>query len=524
MSMQPARSLHDIGLATKKDQFRRKQPNIILTSKEGEEFVVPLEIAQRSLVLKDILSNFEEQKTKVIPLREIDSTTLNALTEIMWAAYNHRDLKGKALLDTLDKDVKLKNDQIIPVLIACDLLEFTLGIKLIAKQHIINNEKLRREIIDKVESKQLSDNTAKEINKIYFLINNAPLYSIGGAQSVSLSVRDLFDYQPFYKKKHISKSSRLNLRGVQINDLDGLFDIPGIENITSLDLADNHLTELPENFFINLSNLQELDLGLNQFKQLPATIFAPLKNMKKLFLYRNQLTVLPDSIFATLVNLQELSLRQNQLAELPSTIFANLNNLRNLSLGSNQLMQLPATIFANLHNLEALYLYENQLTQLPDSIFTELIKLRQLDLADNQLKQLPAIIFNNLFDLKELQLHRNQLMHLPDTLFAKLVNLQRLGLASNQLTQLPAILFANFGNLHELDLEDNKLTQLPVTIFENLRKLQKLYLRNNQLRQLPATMFANLRSLQELFLTGNQLNDQNKQQIKDALPRVKILL
>lgn len=521
--MQPGRSLHDIELSIKKDQFRRKQPHITLMSKEGEEFVAPLEIAQQSPVLKNMLSNFEEQKTKVIPLREINSTTLNVLTEIMWSAYNHRDLKGKALLDALDKDITLKNNLIIPILIACNFLEFTLGIKLIAKQHIINNEKLREEIINKVKSNQLSDNTAKEINKIYLLINKKPLYDIGGAQSISFSVRDLLDYQPFYRKKGIS-DNELNLRGVQINDLDGLLDIPGIENIISLDLADNHLTELPENFFINLSNLQELDLGLNQFKQLPATIFAPLKNMKKLLLYQNQLTVLPDSIFATLVNLQELSLRQNQLAELPSTIFANLNNLRNLSLGSNQLMQLPATIFANLHNLEALYLYENQLTQLPDSILTKLIKLRQLDLADNQLTQLPAIIFNNLFDLKELILGRNQLIHLPDILFANLINLELLSLDHNRLTELPPMFFTKLGRLQKLYINENQLTQLPISIFEHLGNLQELSLSNNQFRQMPITIFANLRNLQKIFLTGNQLTDQNKQQIKDALPRVKILL
>lgn len=105
---------------------------------------------------------------------------------------------------------------------------------------------------------------------------------------------------------------------------------------------------------------------------------------------------------------------------------------------------------------------------------------------------------------------------------AGLNNLQEPSLRNNQLTQLPAGIFQGLNNLQFLSLEDNQLTQLPAGLFQGLNNLRELNLRNNQLAQLPAGLFQGLNNLQRLYLENIQLTDENKKQIRQALPNVDI--
>ena len=62
---------------------------------------------------------------------------------------------------------------------------------------------------------------------------------------------------------------------------------------THLDLSNNHLTWLPENF-PTLTHLIQLDLSKNQLGELPE-YFGQLRNLRHLDLYSNQLSTLPVS-------------------------------------------------------------------------------------------------------------------------------------------------------------------------------------------------------------------------------------
>merc|ERR1712241_580049 len=79
---------------------------------------------------------------------------------------------------------------------------------------------------------------------------------------------------------------------------------------THLDLSNNHLTWLPENF-PTLSHIIHLDLSKNQLTELPE-YFGQLKNLRHLDLYSNQLSKLPVS-FSQLKNLKWLDLKNNPL-------------------------------------------------------------------------------------------------------------------------------------------------------------------------------------------------------------------
>jgi Leucine-rich repeat (LRR) protein len=228
---------------------------------------------------------------------------------------------------------------------------------------MINRPTIIEQVIKLIQSNQLSDDTAKQIAKIYYLITQKDLEGVDKKPivKISFSIRDYLEYLPDVIKKRKTET-KLDLSGLRLNDTDGLRDIPDLNNLQKLYLHDNQLTQLPATLFNGLNNLQKLYLHDNQLTQLPATLFNGLNNLQILYLYDNQLTELPATLFNGLNNLQLLYLYDNQLTELPATLFNGLNNLQALLLNNNQLMELPATLFNGLNNLQYLSLSNNQLT------------------------------------------------------------------------------------------------------------------------------------------------------------------
>ena len=204
---------------------------------------------------------------------------------------------------------------------------------------MINRPTIIEQVIKLIQSNQLSDDTAKQIAKIYYLITQKDLEGVDKKPIVTIgfSIRDYLEYLPDVIKKRKTETE-LDLSWLRLNDTDGLRDIPDI------------------------NNLQYLLLYSNQLTQLPATLFNGLNNLREIYLYDNQLTQLPATLFNGLNNLQEVLLSNNQLTELLATLFNGLNNLQALLLNNNQLMELPAMIFNGFNNLRVLILFNNQLT------------------------------------------------------------------------------------------------------------------------------------------------------------------
>jgi hypothetical protein len=158
----------------------------------------------------------------------------------------------------------------------------------------------------------------------------------------------------------------------------------GLSKLSSLDLREENLSELPVGILEFLPNLVKLKLSYNNILSLPTEI-KNLKNLKILDITDNHLKELPEEIL-TLENLEELNLAQNEISTIPEGI-SKLKCLKDLDICKNKLTFVPKEI-GQLENLQRLVLRDNKLTEVPSEIAT-LKKLKILDLSNNLLETIP---------------------------------------------------------------------------------------------------------------------------------------
>ncbi|XP_006900121.1 PREDICTED: leucine-rich repeat serine/threonine-protein kinase 1 [Elephantulus edwardii] len=289
----------------------------------------------------------------------------------------------------------------------------------------------------------------------------------------------------------------------------------GLINLQKLNLADNHLGELPRVQSadeIICSRLLEVDISGNKLSQLPLGLLH-LSRLQKLKAAKNYLENLFEGQNATnwigLRKLQELDVSDNRLTELPELFLHSLKSLTCLDASRNNLRAFPEPWACPLKCCKA---SRNALEFLPDkmAVFWK-NHLKDVDFSENTLKEVPlglfqldALMFLRLQgnqlgvlpphekwtcrQLKTLDLSRNQLGKNEDGLKTKRISFfttrgrQHSGTETGYALEFPAFLS---DSLEVLCLNDNHLEVMPPSVC-SLRNLSELYLGNNPgLRELP---------------------------------------
>ncbi len=109
----------------------------------------------------------------------------------------------------------------------------------------------------------------------------------------------------------------LDLTNQNITSLEGTENIPGHENIRTLDLTNNKLRSIPGKIK-GLENLENLYLITNKLSSIPGKIKG-LKNLKYLNLDDNKITTMPVRIEG-LENLEGLYITENKLQNMPKDL------------------------------------------------------------------------------------------------------------------------------------------------------------------------------------------------------------
>lgn len=285
----------------------------------------------------------------------------------------------------------------------------------------------------------------------------------------------------------------------------------GLENLESLDLNTNNLTNIPIDLLPNTNNLAILNLSCNDFSSLGRTSFCQFKKLRELDLSFNNISIIDQDAFDNLENLELLNISECSLSTLDSKTLACLKKLKKLHLGSNQLKELHKDTFSNLNNLELLELSSNRLKLIEPELFSNLKNLKKIDLFCNELKSLHLKTFEKLHNLEEIDLNSNEIKELDTDTFNNCINLRKLLLYCNQLSQLTCKSFVqNLINLTDLDLSCNHIVKMDVNTFSNLNNLERLDLGFNKLESIDVDLFTKLNKLRLVDLNGNKLNETVK--------------
>ncbi|MBD2257003.1 leucine-rich repeat-containing protein kinase family protein [Pseudanabaena sp. FACHB-2040] len=136
------------------------------------------------------------------------------------------------------------------------------------------------------------------------------------------------------------------------------------ESLEILDLSNNHLKSLPDEF-CQLKNLRVVFFNNNEFEEIPE-VLSRCPNLSMIGFKANQIRTVADQ--ALPLTTRWLILTDNQIEQLPASM-GHLKKLQKLMLAGNRLRSLPDQMAACTH-LELVRLAANRLEQLPGWLLT----------------------------------------------------------------------------------------------------------------------------------------------------------
>ena len=287
--------------------------------------------------------------------------------------------------------------------------------------------------------------------------------------------------------RKLSNANVLVLRQNQLFDLsqESFF---GLENLISLDLSDNRVTEIPAGVFSN-QFLNEINISGNALRELGQQTFTDLPILEVLDLSRNSIIGIKNGAFDNIPRLKKLFLSRNRMSSYRGDFFSNTGNetdLHTLDVSHNELTYLYPESFSYHPYLRFVDFSHNKFSFFPTQFIRGLAQLETLDLSSNLIKSVDDGDFANLPKLRKINLSHNEVTQVSENGFQNSSQLQEVDLSFNSITELKSDTFVGLVRLL-LDLSHNNLTQMPKSIFERRKvaRLQSLNLGHNKFESVP---------------------------------------
>jgi internalin A len=315
-------------------------------------------------------------------------------------------------------------------------------------------------------------------------------------------------------KSDVDKIIELDVTGKNI------LDLGGIENLTSLEtlnLKSNKKLNVDTISKLNeLPNLKYLDLSSTPVDDL--SVLSGLIHLQSLKLQMN----CKYNGFAnvdglkSLTNLKELDLSDNIIDDVNG--LKDLTNLEKLSLEDTGLKDIST--LSGLTNLQYFNLNRNDIEDI--SSLSGLTDLQYLDLGRNPVSNISAL--SKLTNLQTLLLSKysaSSSIHYDKisdiSALSGLKNLTTLDLSYNQVSDISAL--AGLIGLTDLNLGSNQISD--ITPFGGLTDLQSLDIGGNS-GITDVNTLKGLTNLKSLVLYGITIDDDDQQDLKNALPNCNI--
>ncbi|XP_060530287.1 leucine-rich repeats and immunoglobulin-like domains protein 3 [Cylas formicarius] len=273
------------------------------------------------------------------------------------------------------------------------------------------------------------------------------------------------------------------------------------QNLKSLDLSNNNITELKNYQFKNYTSLVEMNLSYNRIIDLPRYVFKDQK-LRKLSLSHNLLQALPFQVFA-MEHMTELDLSYNSLATFLDHFFKFNKYIELLLLNNNRITKLTSNSLADLTALKTLDLSHNALHFFAKGLFDSLSNLEYLNLANNPLTNPASGTFRGLKSLRELNLSGNRMTHLTFGLMHFSPRLLTLTIENTQIEEIHNSELLGVPVLQNLSIRNNKkLREIENYVLADTPMLRRLDIGGNALTFLPQSI-ANLTNLTYLNISDN---------------------
>ncbi|KAM3844705.1 extracellular matrix protein 2 [Vipera latastei] len=278
------------------------------------------------------------------------------------------------------------------------------------------------------------------------------------------------------------------------------------EELTSIELEGNDITEIPDAAFNGLPNLERIDLRKNKITSsgIGPQAFKNLKNLQRLYMDGNTLVSIPDGLPSSL---EELKINENEIHVINEDSFQGLKKLLILELESNKLSEANVSplAFQPLKSLSYLRLGRNQFRTIPQGLPHS---IEELYLDNNHIEEISEICFNHTKSINTIVLRHNKLeeSRIAPLAWINHENLESIDLSYNKLYQVPSYLPKS---LVHLVLIGNQIDRIPGFVFGHMKPgLEYLYLSFNKLDEGGidiVSFYGAYHSLREMFLDHNQL-------------------
>jgi len=280
----------------------------------------------------------------------------------------------------------------------------------------------------------------------------------------------------------------------------------GLDELMSLDMSENFISQLPNDLFKSTSQLRVLRLSGNCFESIPGKSLSKLHDLQQLFMARNKIISLSDEAEFTSPSLLTLDLSGNNVVEVPDLFLDRFPQLRDLRLSKNHLTLVELKKWTDHeHGLQILDVSSNSI----DIIMCSNVmynSLKVLNASNNLLRLVDSSWFHAMPNLNILELCANLFDSIPNNTFDRASSLSRLVLCKlPNLQYIDIDSFAGLPLLEELDLSSNyNLSSIHQDALMSLRRLQYLNIRNNRLRTLQMSTAGNNLQTMNVHLAGTQ--------------------
>lgn len=243
--------------------------------------------------------------------------------------------------------------------------------------------------------------------------------------------------------------------------------ISSAENLRSLDLSNNRISEIRNESFLNFTSLETLRLKNNFMTEVHDEHFRHLRELSGLDLSSNLIGIISVNAFAELSNLLWLDIADNCLHSV--ALYLPMRALHSLNIAYNRINRFPQ-LSGGISAITALDLSHNLIADLQVTTKPLIKSIQSLNIGGNQIEhpnQLLAFV-----GLVELNLADNaNIDYATNEKFIRhLAALRKLNLTNTNLTSLDVFRHVNGGNFVELSLSKNPIP----TDFEELSKFSNL--------------------------------------------------